>query len=502
MSAPDSALTLNDYLAVLRRRRWYLLTIIPAALLIAIYIAYALVPSYRSSATILLEPSSIPTQLVQTTVMSYAEQQIEIVQRRVMTIERLEELVKEIDPYPDETELTTRDKARGIRQDTLFERVDPITLEVLSTSNAFSIHYHNADPELAAQIAQRLADLFLDYNRKARGELAAETYKFLLMQSKDVERRIDESERLIEKFKSQYGAALPESQGLNLAAVERVDLDLRANESRIRDAEQRQALLKIQLSQLNPTVAGSLGDWRAELKALQGQLAEARMRYTPDHPDVKRLQRQVEALAARSEAEGGSAAVIPDNPEYLAVQSQLETVERELSALRATTARAREKIAQYESRLSTAPTVERKYSDLTRDRDGLVAQFKDLQTKLGGADVARNLETEQMGARFTQIRTPSVADTPYWPNRVGMILLGIVLGAALAAGSAAIAESLDPTVRSARDLRELTAIPAIAAIPILINAEDHRRRQVLWASYAGVLLVALVLVGLTVAVAA
>ncbi len=295
--------------------------------MIAIFIAYSLEPSYRSSATILLEPSSIPTQLVQTTVMSYAEQQIEIVQRRVMTTERLEELVKEIDPYPDETELTVRDKARGIRQDTLFERVDPITLEVLTTSNAFSIHYHNADPERAEQIAQRLADLFLDYNRKARGELAAETYDFLLAQSKDVERRIDESERLIEKFKSQYGAALPESQGINQAAVERVDLDLRANESRIRDAEQRQALLNIQLSQLNPTLAGSTGNWRAELKSLQAQLAEARMRYTPDHPDVKRLQRQIEALAARTEVEGDSAAVIPDNPEYLAVQSQLETVE-------------------------------------------------------------------------------------------------------------------------------------------------------------------------------
>jgi len=501
MNASDRTSTLGDYLGVLRRRRWYLLTIIPAALLVSIYLAYALEPSYRSSATILLEPSSIPTQVVQTTVMSYAEQQIEIVQRRVMTTERLEELVKEIDPYPDETELTVRDKARGIRQDTLFERVDPITLEVLTTSNAFSIHYHNADPGRAELIAQRLADLFLDYNRKARGELAAETYDFLLGQSRDVERRIEESERLIEKFKSQYGAALPESQGLNQAAVDRVDLDLRANESRIRDAEQRQALLEIQLSQLNPTLAGTAGNWRTELKSLQAQLAEARMRYTPDHPDVKRLQRQIEALAARSSTEGDSVAVVPDNPEYLAVQSQLQTVEQELAALRSTTARARQKIAQYESRMSTAPAVERKYADLSRDREGLAAQYKDLQTKLAAANVARNLETEQMGARFTQIRSPSVPETPYWPNRIGLILLGIVLGAALAAGSAAIAESLDPAVRSARDLRDLTAIPAIAAIPILINAADHRKRQVLWAAYAGVVLAVAMFVGLTVAVA-
>ncbi|MGH8223960.1 MAG: chain-length determining protein, partial [Woeseiaceae bacterium] len=131
----------------------------------------------------------------------------------------------------------------------------------------------------------------------------------------------------------------------------------------------------------------------------------------------------------------------------------------------------------------------------------LLAQYSDLQGKLADANVARNLETEQMGARFTQIRTPRVPGQPYSPNRIGLILLGIVLGTAFAVGLAALAESTDPSVRSARDLRELTAIPAIAAIPLINNEADRRRRQFLWASYAGVLLIMIVFIGLTVAIA-
>ena len=415
---------------------------------------------------------------------------------------RVEGLIKEADPYPDMTKLSVSEKAEQLILDTEIERVDPITLEVLTISNAFSIHYHNADPQRAAKVAQRLADLFLDYNRQTRKEKASETYNFLLAQSKESERRIEEIEQRIASFKSRHFDALPEVQTRNIASAERVDRDLQSLEGQIRIAEERQALLRIQLSRMSPTLGGTSGNWRTELATLQGQLAEARVRYTPDHPDVKRLQRQIEALAAKAGAEGDQPSVVPDNPEYLTVQSQLEGVEREVAALRSSAARARGQISRYESRLSTAPAVERDYAELTRSRDSLVAEYAGLQGKLADANVARSMESESMGAKFTQIRAPRVPNTPYWPNRIGLVLLGFVLGVALAVGFAALAESMDPSVRSARDLRELTAIPAIAAIPVIVNDADQRRRKFLWASYAGVLLLMVAFVGLTVVRAA
>ena len=500
MNSADTSPTLADYLDILHRRRIYLLTIIPAVLLIAIYLAYALPPRYRASATILLEPSSIPAELVQTTVTDYADQQIELVQRELMTPDRLESLVTELNPYPDMPELSAREKALQLASDTLIERVDPITFEVLKASNAFSIHYLNSDPERAAVISQKIADLFLAYNRLSRSERASGTYEFMLAQAKDVEKSIEEAEQRIAQFKGRHGDALPETQARSIAAIERVDRELRDVETRIRAAEERQALLNVQLSRLSPTLVGTVGNWRTELATLQAQLAEARVRYTPDHPDVKRLQRQIEALAAQIASEPEAAAVVPDNPDYLVVQSQLEGAQHELAALGATASRARSQISDYESRLSVAPAVEREYSELTRVRDVLLLQFKDIQSKLREADVARTLETEQMGSRFTQIRAPSIPDTPFEPNRLGIILLGIVLGGGLAAGLAALAESSDPSVRSTRNLREITTIPVLAAIPVLVNEADHRRQRVWWTSYASVLLAAIVLVALTVLV--
>ena len=501
MSANEVPHTLGDYLNILRRRRMYLVTIIPACFLLAVFIAYALTPVYQSSATILLEASSIPEKFVQTSVANYADQQIELVQRRVMTMDRLEKLVKEFDPYPDRRDLSTEQKAQGILDDTDIERVDPITLEVLKKSNAFSIHYNNLDPNRAAGITQRLADLFLDYSRKTRSETAGGTYDFLLAQSQDIERRMAEVDQQVADFKARHGEALPEAQFGNQTATERLERELLGVESQMRVADERRSLLEIQLSKLSPTLAGTAGNWRTELATLQGQLAEARVKYTPDHPDVKRLQRQIEALSARVGAESGPGAVVPDNPEYQTVASQLAAAQREVAALQSTAARTRAEIQDYERRLAAAPSVEREYMEIARQRDVLRDQNQDIQNKLREADIGRKLESQQKGDRFTQIRAPSAAERPFSPNRIGIMLLGMVLGGGLAAGLAALAESADPSVRSSRDLSEITAVPVMGAIPVLANAADRRQRLIWWASYALTLVLATVVVAITVAIA-
>ena len=123
------------------------------------------------------------------------------------------------------------------------------------------------------------------------------------------------------------------------------------------------------------------------------------------------------------------------------------------------------------------------YGELTRNRDVLQKQFADIQAKLREADIARNLETEQKGERFTQIRAPSVPQRPFSPNRLGIILLGMILGGALAVGAAALAESSDPTVRGVRDLASITSLPAIGAVPLMLGKDDVRRQWVRRSSY-------------------
>jgi hypothetical protein len=83
---------------------------------------------------------------------------------------------------------------------------------------------------------------------------------------------------------------------------------------------------------------------------------------------------------------------------------------------------------------------------------------------------------------------------PYSPNRLGIILLGVVLGFGIALGCVTAADAADPTVRGTTDLQEITGGPAIGAIPVLLNPSDLELRKHRWSS-------ALVVCGLAAAVA-
>jgi uncharacterized protein involved in exopolysaccharide biosynthesis len=350
-------------------------------------------------------------------------------------------------------------------------------------------------------MAERLAELFLAYNRQTRSERAEETYELLLANSKELDETIRKMEEQLAEFKRRFADALPEEMRRNQDALDQRQRDLNDYSAQIRLIEQKVAILELQLRDVSPTLMGAVSNRATELATLRAELAEAERRYTPDHPDVKRLKR---AIAGLVEAGAGSAPapVTPDNPEYLRISSELDAARRELGAAQSNAARARAEVSQYQQRLVNTPGVERDYLQLTRDYQIAQNQYEDTKNKLREAEFARTLETQQRGERFTMIRTPNLPNAPFSPNRLGIILLGIVLGVGIAVGLVALVESADPTVRSARDLRELTELPAIGAVPFMQNSADRRRHILVGGWGLAAFVIALIIVTITVVEAA
>jgi polysaccharide chain length determinant protein (PEP-CTERM system associated) len=378
-----------------------------------------------------------------------------------------------------------RDKAVLISNDTSIQKVDPVTLQPLVFSSAFTLKYSNKSPEIAAEVARRLADLFLTTNREARVAQASEAYDFLLAKSKELDKQIQAVEQRIAEFKGRYGDALPEAAERNESGRDRAERELDALRSQVLLVEQQETMLKLQLSQMSPTlVASKGGDLYTQLGTLRAQLAEAEQKYTPDHPDVKRLTRAIEALAAQAKL-GNPQNVRPDNPDYMRVSAELNAVQRNLAALRSNAWRASAQIGQYAQRLTRAPGVERDYVQLTRNREILQQQFEAAQSKLREAEMSQSLESQSKGERYALIRKPFVARAPDSPNRIGIVLLGIVLGLGIAVCAMAFKESTDPTVRHRGDLTDMVALPILAAVPLMVSPQAQRRQRMFWGSLTG-----------------
>jgi hypothetical protein len=129
------------------------------------------------------------------------------------------------------------------------------------------------------------------------------------------------------------------------------------------------------------------------------------------------------------------------------------------------------------------PAAEREVAEVMRRKEVLQNQYQRAQDRLQSANLAETFESHQGGERFTLVRAPVTPKSPVYPNRIGFILLGLVIGAALTGIAVALAESMDKNVRIAQGLPMLDDIPVLANIPIIKNTRDRRRGAIMLASF-------------------
>lgn len=304
----EQTLTLDDYVAILKRRKWQL--ILPGILLftLAAIAAVAIPPTYRSTATILIEQQEIPNDLVRSTVTSYADQRIQTISKRVMTTENLGKIIDNYGLYPEAMQRYGLASAVGeMREDVGLEMisaevVDPRSGRPTEATIAFSLSYEAKAPAIAQRVANDIVSLFLNENIKDRQKTAKETAAFLEKEAGKLAQKIASLEAKLAVFKEQHGNSLPELKSLNLQLLQRTEERLRDNTQAIRALQDREILLKAQLAQLDPYSDLYSADGKRvlgpadRLKALEAEYAGVAARYSRSHPDRIRMEREMAAL--------------------------------------------------------------------------------------------------------------------------------------------------------------------------------------------------------------
>jgi uncharacterized protein involved in exopolysaccharide biosynthesis len=225
-----------------------------------------------------------------------------------------------------------------------------------------------------------------------------------------------------------------------------------------------------------------VNDLTRDLDGARGELAQARDRYAPDHPDVARLERRVNALEKELANASANPQVqkapleAPDNPTYINLQTQLSGTVNEKKALQLRMEQMRTQMAGYEKQLVTSPTIEKEYRSLARDYDAAAAEYRELRSKQQEAQIAQNLENDRKGERFSVIEPPLPPEKPESPNRPAIMAIGVILALGLTLGIIAILEALDTSVRGRHDILNLLATPPLAVLPWIETNADRTRR--------------------------
>jgi uncharacterized protein involved in exopolysaccharide biosynthesis len=424
--------------------------------------------------------------------------------------------------------------------------IDPRSGAPVRATIAFSLSYRNANSELAYKVASELTSLYLNENLSARSRQTQQALTFLNDEGKRLQADIADLEQRISDFKKEHQGVLPQLAQLNQASLERTDLEIRDVANRMASLDQQELLLRAQLAQLSPTapifsdtgqrvltpedrlkalksqlaaLRSRYGDQHPDVVATEAQirglerqanadadsndlvrklddtrsrLAAAREKYTPEHPDVRMLENLVASLE-RALAESPKAPknargelATPDNPAYIQVKAQLDTLRVQREQLERERQYLRTRLDDFESRVSRSPDTERQLLSLTRDYETAYRKYQDVRAKQLEAQASLNLETERKGERFTLIEPPLPSESPVSPKRGLIAVLGTVLSLLLAVGVGLALGAFDGRVRGPTDLARLLEVPALAHLPRMITAEERARaRRVARWSVAG-----------------
>jgi polysaccharide biosynthesis transport protein len=499
----------QHYLRVILHRKWLVLGAFFVVSVATFLIASRLPNVYSSETLILVDPQKVPDAYVKSTVTGDVRNRLGTLSQQILSATRLQRIIETLNLYPE-------DRKKMAREDVITRMRADINVSVVSDFSAnqdlqaFRIRYSGADPRLVARVTNELASLFIEENLKAREQQATGTTEFLDNQLEETRKALETQEARLKDYKLRHVGEMPEQQTANLQIMGQMQSQLQLEAEALNRAEQQKGYIQSLMVQAAPVVdlddgkqAGptpnkeniSAGPVKTPLMALKARLADLRAKYTEDHPDVRRLKKQIaeeEAKAATALAEAKSEPVAetpaptiqPDRPATAqashynpVLQSQLNTVEAEIAKHKEEVARLSKSVAGYRSKLEAIPVREQEMTQLVRDYETAKAHYTQLLDKQMSAQTATQLEIRQKGEKFEVLDPAQPAEKPSRPNRylinVAGSLSGLLLGVLLAIGT----EFLGMSITAPEDVTAATGLPVLEVIPVIVTPLDRRIRR-------------------------
>ena len=558
----DDRLINIDILGALRRRKWIGLAIGVLGVTATVTIVKSWPATYQSTATILIEEPDVPADLVKSTVSTFANDRLQVIQQRVMTSQHLNEIIDRFGLYPEEQKTMPRSAL-------INKMRSQVELEVVSAnlsgqqqqrrqqpqaSIAFTLSFSSEDPNVAQQVANRLTDLYLAENDRTRQEKAAGTTQFLGEQAHKLYADVQALEKRLLDLRSKYNGSLPEQFAMNTQLLNQAQAQLMQLRSEQQILTDKKSYLQSQLGTISPytpmtsngrpatpqaqlmdlelqysDLSGRYGakhpdvvrlqrqievlrkqiggvDTRAldqaKFSTLQAQLNEAMQRYGEKHPDVQRLRRQLDEAKAQMDAAPAPSITAPsgppDNPMYLQLQNQLADADSQLRGINERASALEANIADLQKRILQTPTVEAEYSSLQSQHQLALQRYQNFKDKEADAQVAETMEQQSKGETFSVIEPPQYPDVPESPNRRLLMLVGVFMTGMLAAAAMVAIDMLDPRIYEPKSLMVAFGEMPLATVPYIRTSDEMRGRRLRMigvASVAAILMAGLLVFG-------
>ncbi len=511
MSVEFRQRTAGEFVAMLKRRKWFILLPVVTMTVAIGYVVYKLPSVYESKTLLTVKPPTISDIVVKPLTDEDLSQRLQTINQEVLSRSSLEPMITKFDLFKIE-------RNNGMDTAEIVDRMRKnITVEVEKSDNeklaAFRIAYRDREPNATRNVTSELAAKYVNAQVLASTQIAEKTREFIENELKTKKEVLDNLEKQRLEIMMQNVETLPESsQGLiaqldglrkreDTIAKEKETLTMEkgrlndqisANNRQIRvydefgEKETKEAAELASRIEDTPAYA-QLVQKRADLK---GQLDKLLKVFKEKHPDVvakkdeiARIDEEIEnlrkntdqrvKLASQSSSRKADLQRKNIELENQRLQNQIELIDGQMRVKDQELGQNSGQITEIESKINQIPNVKVALEGLSTQYQSAKQAYDDLLKKSSDASMQFNREENAQGETIRVQDAANLPESPVAPKRALLTGFGAAIGLAIGLLLAAVFEL--PRIfkiQNIEDAKHYTGLPVLASVPPLLSGQE------------------------------
>ncbi|MFB2970703.1 GumC family protein [Aerosakkonema sp. BLCC-F183] len=354
-----------------------------------------------------------------------------------------------------------------------------VGVKPIKGTDVLQVTYKSRDPKQAADAVNQLMNAYVEMNILTNRAEAVSAREFIAKQLPKVLSTVREAEAALRKYREQNNiVALQQEAIMAVDAITGIDRQLTTAQAQLADATARASEIqkKINLTSQEAVNLSSASQSTGvqqtleELQKVEAQLTLERTRFQETHPliiDLVDKRNSLKALLQQRVGEtlGKDIPVSNGNLQLGDVKQKLTedlvaTEAERLGLLNQVTSLSRARSA-YQQRASVIPKLQQGEKDLERQVEAAQASYQILLKNYQEVQIAEN----QNVGNARVIEYASIPGMPADDKKKLIIAAGIVAGAMLYVVTAFLFDLADPSLKTAKEVREIFKYTVLGMIP-------------------------------------
>lgn len=507
---------LSDYLTVIMKRKWIILTCLLVTVMITAYVTFTQTPVYKATTSLIIEKQEPNILQIEDIIASgsssntYYQTQYEIIKSRSLARKVASELdlytSREFNPEPpsDPISRTKRwatslvasvqrsvidfifpNTQAGDQKDVirlpLYEGIDAaqdkildkfrarLSVEPVRETNMVQISFEATEPRLAAQTSNAVAKAYIEHNLETKMETIKQAVAWLKTRLEEERQAVQQAQNTFMEYRQEHNIITdisPETE--RIRAEKLADLDSKITEAKTNRIKAQNRYEKAQdfisnsgnldslPSILSNEVTSSIQKSEMELSITLSDLSK---KYGANHPQIQAIESQLQNLKQKK-LQALKTIVTSLRNEYQTLLSEEKMLEQTLEEEKQEAMELNQIAIQYGVLKRQAQNAKEMY-------DLLVKRFKE-------ASLTEDIKT--VNARI--VDSSQVPESPDRPQKKRNLLLAVVLGMFVGTGLSFFTEYMDNTLKQPEDLTQKLGIAYLGMIPAMKLGKNLEPAQV------------------------